>query len=124
MDEDDNIFLRAAMSKTVVEVPHSPEPSENKYMGPSTSGKKNVSIPKVQSTPVEKMLLGEGMQKYSRDFKAIVAFMSRHHEVLGEELGEYYRKASEDGMGGSTTNRKAAIERVRKLSQKTLDKTR
>ncbi|KAK3735153.1 hypothetical protein QZH41_007658 [Actinostola sp. cb2023] len=49
--------------------------------------------------------------------------MSRHHEVLGEELGEYYRKASEDGMGGSTTNRKAAIERVRKLSQKTLDKT-
>ncbi|KAK3751389.1 hypothetical protein QZH41_002582 [Actinostola sp. cb2023] len=51
------------------------------------------------------------------------AFMSRHHEVLGEELGEYYRKASEDGMGSSTTNRKAAIERVRKLSQKTLDKT-
>ncbi|KAK3741484.1 hypothetical protein QZH41_011494, partial [Actinostola sp. cb2023] len=50
--------------------------------------------------------------------------MSRHHEVLGEELGEYYRKASEDGMGSSTTNRKAAIERVRKLSQKTLDKTR
>ncbi|KAK3752010.1 hypothetical protein QZH41_003389 [Actinostola sp. cb2023] len=63
------------------------------------------------------------MLKYSRDFKAIVAFMSRHHEVLGEELGEYYQKASEDGIGGSTTNRKAAIERVRKLSQKTLDKT-
>ncbi|KAK3713983.1 hypothetical protein QZH41_005642 [Actinostola sp. cb2023] len=123
MDKEDNIFLRAAMSKTVVEVPHSPEPSENKYMGPSTSGKKNVSTPKVRSTAVEKMLLGKGMQTYSRDFKAIVAFMSRHHEVLGEELGEYYRKASEDGMGGSTTNRKAAIERVRKLSQKTLDKT-
>ncbi|KAK3727531.1 hypothetical protein QZH41_006577 [Actinostola sp. cb2023] len=97
MDKEDNIFLRAAMSKTVVEVPHSPEPSENKYMGPSTSGKKNVSTPKLSCHGTTKS--------------------------LEKNFGEYYRKASEDGMGGSTTNRKAAIERVRKLSQKTLDKT-
>ena len=69
---------------------------------------------------LKKMLLGEAMKKFGRDFKAVVAFMTKHSEVLGGELQEYYRKTAGHGDG----NLKAKIERVRKIAQKTLDTTR
>lgn len=122
--EEDNIFLRAAMSKTVVDVSNSVEnpTKRNKDENPQKTliGSKNSGSEKLRSTPVERMLLGEAMKKYGKDFKAVVAFMTKHCEVLGGELQEYYRKTDRRGSGIN----KAKIERVRKIAQKNLNTTR
>ena len=122
--EEDNTFLRAAMSKNIIDVSESavespPAKSKKDKITPKTGNNKS-GTSKLRSTPVEKMLIGEAMKKFGRDFKAVVAFMTKHSEVLGGELQEYYRKTAGHGDG----NLKAKIERVRKIAQKTLDTTR
>ena len=66
------------------------------------------------------MLIGEGMKKYGRDAKAVVTFMQRHSEVLGDQLRDYYQNIGTSE--GPSINK--AMGRVRKIAKKSLDKAR
>jgi len=99
--EDENTFLKAALSKVVQSVkPPLDKPTKKKS--------------KPRSTPVELALIGQGMQKYGKYLKAVVYFLKKHCEVLGDKLRGYYENVGDE----------KAIERVRKLSQKSISKAR
>jgi len=71
---------------------------------------------RLRATPVEDMMLQKALAMYKKDYKAIVLFMQRNSEVMGEELCKFYTEA---GTLGSATFKKA-IERVRKRTTKLL----
>ena len=75
---------------------------------------------KPRSTEVEKVLVGEGFRKYGMDSKATVHFMIKHREILDDDLKSYYESVGKPG--GLTMN--SAIDRVRRLQKKKLEKAR
>ena len=126
--EEDNIFIRAALSTKVQITSESKKPALTISGGPScsylTTGpghnadrKKSNALTrgkKLRSSQVEIMLVGEGLRKYGRDIKATVNFMIDHCDILDYNLKRYYE--SEGASGGPTMNK--AMDRVRRLQQK------
>jgi len=122
--EENNIFLKAALTKNV-EIPpifetfgrcSRTESFDNKE--PATKSKDANAVAKerkIRSSPVKKSLIMEGLRRYGRDFKATVRFLIKHCDVLDENLKKYYESVGKPG-GASI---KKAVERARRLEQKT-----
>ena len=98
MDWKDNIFLRAAFGGEI-EMPASPRTSTSSTTSSSTDTSKSAqkgkalrkrNAPHKKYSKLEDHLIIRAVELNGRDWRAVLAFLKRNWEVLGEE-GELYR---------------------------------